>query len=228
MFTLRRVPVTLAQIIFAAGTTFIKQIQWDAVVVIDPEFAINDAGQCIQYLYEMGESYPSAHCIAEILRELTQKQQAVVLARDLRPHPTEPVVDVTANLNLGSHEGLAYDTKLLPSFLTSENGNTASAHNGPSAWLNQLVEAPSMYSPGGEWSSRGRHIRPNLTAPDGLPPKDISEGKPIRLRATSSTLNNRFQIRKTPKSLRQLVQRRPKEMEQGTKVNTLKDLAPPP
>jgi hypothetical protein len=170
----------LAQIILAAGTAFVEQIQWDAVPGHTEELAINQAEQCIQYLYEIGESFPSAHRFADSLRESTQRQQAVVQSMN------EP----------SSWESLYLE------LLRSQDGNTTSAHNdgeldyGPSPWhqttyFDEPVEASVMdptayFSSDNQWEGyyrRGRPIPRNLMGeiPCSIESVDISEGKPFQI-----------------------------------------------
>lgn len=119
--------MTLAQIVFSAGAVFVAQIPWEFATTDHTEIAIHQTEQCIQYLSEVGGSFPFTHRIADVLRGLTQEQQEYVQAMKLPSHPAEQRMD-TLHLDLRSHEQAAIDAEP-PSWEAKFLGNLRTDHD---------------------------------------------------------------------------------------------------
>ncbi|THV02241.1 hypothetical protein K435DRAFT_749764 [Dendrothele bispora CBS 962.96] len=86
-YTLRYIPITIIQTVFAAGTIFILlAIHATSGLRVAKESLRNNLSQadlCVQYLNEMGQSWKCASDIADILKELLQQQLQPVLEKKL-------------------------------------------------------------------------------------------------------------------------------------------------
>ncbi|KAJ7277435.1 hypothetical protein C8J57DRAFT_1309251 [Mycena rebaudengoi] len=86
LYTLRYAPITLVQVIFSCGTIFLLLAAQAASGLLVAKgtlkAALSDAELCIQYLFEIGKSWPCATNIGGILRSLLQEQLHLILARN--------------------------------------------------------------------------------------------------------------------------------------------------
>jgi hypothetical protein len=87
-FLLRYVPITMIQVVSAAATIFVvaavQAVSGPRIAHGALESAEKSAGDAIQYLREVGESFASATNVADILQNLIQEQ---VQARKARRSP---------------------------------------------------------------------------------------------------------------------------------------------
>ncbi|KAJ3921609.1 hypothetical protein F5877DRAFT_19082, partial [Lentinula edodes] len=85
LYTLRYVPVTPVQIVFAAGTVYIllavQATRGLRVAKKDLQMYVGRADLCVQYLAEIGRSWKCASDIADILRGLIAMQLSPVLEK---------------------------------------------------------------------------------------------------------------------------------------------------
>ncbi|KAJ3753538.1 hypothetical protein EV360DRAFT_53319 [Lentinula raphanica] len=85
LYTLRYVPITPIQIVFAAGTIYVllavQATTGLRVAKKELETYVNRAELCIQYLMEIGQSWKCASDIADILKDLIVTQLKPVLER---------------------------------------------------------------------------------------------------------------------------------------------------
>ncbi|KAJ3827917.1 fungal-specific transcription factor domain-containing protein [Lentinula raphanica] len=85
LYTLRYVPITPIQIVFAAGTIYVllavQATTGLRVAKKELETYVNRAELCIQYLMEIGQSWKCASDIADILKDLIVTQLEPVLER---------------------------------------------------------------------------------------------------------------------------------------------------
>lgn len=84
-FTLRYVPITLVQTIFSAGTIYLlsalQSVEGVRVANKELRHAMQNTLDCIQYLKEVGESWPCATKIANILRDWQQQTKPKIRER---------------------------------------------------------------------------------------------------------------------------------------------------
>jgi hypothetical protein len=77
-FSLRYVPITMIQVISAATIIFVvaavQAVSGSRLARSALEIAEKNAGACIQYLREVGESFTGATSVADILQNLLQQQ----------------------------------------------------------------------------------------------------------------------------------------------------------
>ncbi|KAJ7583168.1 hypothetical protein C8J56DRAFT_790809 [Mycena floridula] len=105
LYTLRYVPITLIQVIFAAGTIFLlTAVQATSGLRVSKEtlkLSLSDAELCIQYLTEIGKSWQCASKIADILKNILHQQLAPIMEKRLEhKHSGSCLFEPAINMDL--------------------------------------------------------------------------------------------------------------------------------
>jgi hypothetical protein len=111
-FSLRYVPITMIQVVSAATTIFVvaavQAVSGSRVAHIALEVAEQNAGACIQYLREVGESFTGATSVADILQNLLQQQVQTRKARR-SPGSSPSAANRSPPLVSGQHPNSLFD-----------------------------------------------------------------------------------------------------------------------
>jgi len=123
LYTLRYIPITIIQVVFAAGTIFILlAIQATSGLRVAKESLrhyLSQAELCVQYLNEMGQSWKCASDIADILKKLLQQQLKPVLEKKLaqssKKHGKEVEAKTPSTVSVPTSHPVPYPGYQLPS-----------------------------------------------------------------------------------------------------------------
>ncbi|OCH90022.1 hypothetical protein OBBRIDRAFT_633141 [Obba rivulosa] len=175
-YTLRYVPVTLIQIIFCAGTSFVLSAvhatSGPRLGRVALSTALSHAEQCIHYLNQCGRSWECANIVGDILSN--------VLHAQLKPRLLLRAVDPTSALPIAAIDcsrGYEHDQRgSQPSSASPASASTGDAHITPSSAGEWYAGAPAQQ----EWGP------PLATLPD--PPASAPAGQTLFCGAPYDTL----------------------------------------
>jgi hypothetical protein len=156
-FSLRYVPITMIQVVSAAATIFVvaavQAVSGSRVAHTALEIAEKNAGACIQYLREVGESFAGATSIADILQNLLQQQVQTRKARR-SPGSSPSAANRTSPLISGLHPN--FESNAFEDPNTFAGTTWLMGPNHPSlhgTHNNFLVSQETMCQPGGQHPS---------------------------------------------------------------------------
>jgi hypothetical protein len=97
LYTLRYAPVLLGEVLFSAGTIFLLSAQ-KTTSDVSLDISLSNAELCLQYLHDVGRSFPCARELSAILKNMSEKQ----LQPKLTPSPVLPPADSVTDVRMTS------------------------------------------------------------------------------------------------------------------------------